>query len=61
MARKVVESVTCDACAKKGLEVVATERLTIMDKGWDMCVEHAERFRNQLADALDPVEVALSA
>ncbi|MFK0231201.1 hypothetical protein ACIQUL_36155 [Streptomyces sp. NPDC090303] len=61
MARKIVETLYCDACAKKGLEVVGTEKLTIMGREWDMCLEHAERFMNQLAGALDPTEVALSA
>lgn len=52
MARKVIETVTCDACAKKGLEVAGTVTLAIMDDRYDLCDEHGKRFRDQLAVAL---------
>ncbi|MFI1530033.1 hypothetical protein [Streptomyces griseus] len=62
MARKVIESVTCDACSKKGLEVDGTVTLTIMDDRYDLCDEHGARFRNQLAAALAPaVDAVLAA
>ncbi|MFE5542756.1 hypothetical protein ACFQ71_02940 [Streptomyces sp. NPDC056534] len=62
MARKVVTTVYCDACAKKGLEVKATEVLSIMADEYDMCLEHAEKFRDQLRAALAPSgDVALTA
>ncbi len=62
MARKVVETVTCDACTKKGLEVPGTVSLTIMGDAYDLCDEHGERFRASLAEALGPaVDVALTA
>jgi hypothetical protein len=62
MARKVIETVWCDACAKKGLEVVGTVTLTIMDDRYDLCDEHGKRFRDQLAAALAPsLDAALSA
>ncbi|MVO87441.1 hypothetical protein GPA10_22420 [Streptomyces sp. p1417] len=52
MARLVVETVTCDACAKKGKKVTGTVTLTIMDDEYDLCDEHGKRFRDQLAAAL---------
>ncbi|MFJ7329015.1 hypothetical protein ACIQVN_22585 [Streptomyces cyaneofuscatus] len=62
MARKVIESVTCDACSKKGLEVDGTEVLTIMEHRYDLCDEHGKRFRDQLAAALAPsIDAALAA
>ncbi|MFF4245213.1 hypothetical protein ACFYY2_12150 [Streptomyces sp. NPDC001822] len=62
MARRVVETVTCDACSKKGLEVTGTVTLTIMDDSYDLCDEHGARFRDQLRAALAPsLDVALSA
>ncbi|WP_328377055.1 hypothetical protein OHB13_11935 [Streptomyces sp. NBC_00440] len=62
MARKVIESVTCDACSKKGLEVPGTVNLTVMGDRYDLCDEHGARFRDQLAAALAPaVDAALSA
>jgi hypothetical protein len=62
MARKVIETVTCDACAKKGLEVDGTVTLTIMEDRYDLCDEHGKRFRDQLRAALaHAVDVALSA
>ncbi|NEB42556.1 hypothetical protein [Streptomyces sp. SID14515] len=62
MARKVVETVTCDACSKKGLEVAGTVTLKIMEDGYDLCDEHGDRFRDQLAAALAPaVDTSLAA
>lgn len=62
MARKVIETVTCDACSKKGLEVAGTVTLTIMDDRYDLCDEHGARFRDQLRAALAPsADAALSA
>lgn len=62
MARKVIESVTCDACAKKGVEVNGTVVLMIMEDRYDLCDEHGARFRDQLAAALAPaVDAALAA
>ncbi|MGJ3559656.1 hypothetical protein ACR6C2_16930 [Streptomyces sp. INA 01156] len=53
MARKVVTTLLCDACAKKGLEdVSATVELKIADDEYHLCEEHGERFRGMLRDAL---------
>jgi hypothetical protein len=52
MARKVVETVTCDACAKKGEERDGTVNLTIMGDSYDLCDDHGNKFRTLLAEAL---------
>ncbi|MEV5677445.1 hypothetical protein [Streptomyces sp. NPDC052179] len=53
---------TCDACAKKGVEVNGTVVLMIMEDRYDLCDEHGARFRDQLAAALAPaVDAALAA
>ncbi|MFD4608264.1 hypothetical protein ACFWOT_09120 [Streptomyces sp. NPDC058440] len=62
MARRVVETITCDACAKKGAEVAGTVTLVIMGDKYDLCDEHGNRFRAMLADALGNTgDTALSA
>ncbi|MCT6776092.1 hypothetical protein ACFCZ4_06695 [Streptomyces microflavus] len=62
MARKVIESVTCDACSKKGLEVDGTVVLAVLDDRYDLCDEHGKRFRDQLRAALAPsADAALAA
>jgi len=62
MAIKLVETVWCDACAKKDLDVGGTVILTVMEVRFDLCDEHGERFRDQLVAALGPsAEAALSA
>jgi hypothetical protein len=62
MARKVVETITCDGCKKKGIDAAGTVSLTIMGDQYDLCDEHGNKFRALLAEALgDTSNVALSA
>ncbi|MFF1450183.1 hypothetical protein ACFVYF_18890 [Streptomyces sp. NPDC058274] len=63
MARKVVETITCDGCKKKGLDdVPATIGLKIANDEYDLCEEHGGRFREMFAQLLGDVEaVAQSA
>lgn len=63
MARKVIETITCDGCTKKGVgEVPGTVVLTIGEDRYDLCDEHGERFRTMLREALGTVDgTALSA
>jgi hypothetical protein len=62
MARKVVETITCDGCKKKGIDAPGTVSLTIMGDQYDLCDEHGNKFRALLAEALgDTGNAALSA
>lgn len=63
MARKVVTTITCDACEKKGLtEVPATMELKIAEDEYHLCDEHGSKFRALIAEALGRDEnAALSA
>ncbi|MFF9649699.1 hypothetical protein [Streptomyces sp. NPDC014622] len=63
MARKVVTTIYCDGCKKKGLgEVPGTVELKIADDEYDLCDEHGGKFRALLAEALGNTEnAALSA
>ncbi|MER6382109.1 hypothetical protein ACWDBD_38805 [Streptomyces sp. NPDC001118] len=63
MARKVITTIYCDGCKKKGLgEVPATVELTVGDDAYDLCDEHGDKFRALLAEALGAAEdMALSA
>lgn len=61
MARKVVETITCDGCMKKDMEVPGTVVLSIGDDRYDLCDEHGEKFRALLREALGHSDTALSA
>ncbi|WP_326827439.1 hypothetical protein [Streptomyces sp. NBC_01751] len=63
MAKRVVTSIYCDGCKKKGLgEVAATMELKIAGDEYDLCDEHGNKFRALLAEALGETEnAALSA
>ncbi|MEV0471009.1 hypothetical protein [Streptomyces prunicolor] len=62
MARKVITTITCDGCKKKGMEVPGTVGLTVMGDEYDLCDEHGNKFRALLAEALgDAANPALSA
>jgi hypothetical protein len=63
MARRVVETITCDGCKKKGMEdVPATMSLKIADDEYDLCDPHGNKFRALLAEALgETSNAALSA
>lgn len=52
VARKVIEMVTCDPCAKTGVEQEATTELTIMGDSYDLCEPHGEKFRGYFKDLL---------
>jgi hypothetical protein len=54
VARKVVETLMCDACDAKGIEVKATEELSLKGETFDLCDEHASRFLVFLMDAMKP-------
>ncbi|MFB9346149.1 histone-like nucleoid-structuring protein Lsr2 [Streptomyces heliomycini] len=52
-----VEKILCDGCARKGVETDAAEVLSISGgSSWDLCAEHAERFRTALMEALGTPE-----
>lgn len=62
MARKVVTTIYCDGCKKKGLgEVPAVMELKIAEDEYDLCEEHGNRFRTMLAQTLGNNDTALSA
>ncbi|MET8702758.1 hypothetical protein ABZW10_28445 [Kitasatospora sp. NPDC004723] len=52
MAKKIVTTLECDACAKKGEEVIAVMQLTIGPDEYHLCEIHGEKFRGLLAEAL---------
>ncbi|MFG3582549.1 hypothetical protein [Streptomyces sp. NPDC047990] len=53
MARKVVKSVTCDACEAAGLgsDVPAVETLSMRGEDIDLCEAHGEKFAGWLFQA----------
>jgi hypothetical protein len=63
MARKVITTIECDGCKKKGLDdVTATVELKIDGDEYDLCPEHGSKFKALLREALGTVEnTALSA
>ncbi|MGW2539293.1 hypothetical protein ACWC5I_00075 [Kitasatospora sp. NPDC001574] len=62
MARKVIETLSCDACLKKeGTEVDAVMKLTIGPDEYDLCEMHGEKFRALLAEALGTLAHTLAA
>ncbi|MEU2514433.1 DUF6197 family protein, partial [Streptomyces syringium] len=51
-----VEKALCDAhIARDGSQVEATEALTLGERSWDLCPEHAERFGNLLEEKAQPL------
>jgi hypothetical protein len=58
MARKVIETVTCDACHQKGEERDAVGRLTVFGDEYDLCDEHGQKFKGWLAEALGGAQLA---
>jgi hypothetical protein len=58
MARKVIEEITCDACATKGEERDAAGKLTVLGDEYDVCDEHGQKFKVWFAEALGAAELA---
>lgn len=53
-----VEEALCDAhIARDGSQVEATEALTLGERSWDLCPEHAERFGNLLEEKAQPLTI----
>jgi hypothetical protein len=63
MARKIITTIYCDGCKKKGLgEIPATVELKIDGDEYDLCDEHGSKFKGLLREALrDTEDMALSA
>ncbi|MEU8948796.1 hypothetical protein [Streptomyces sp. NPDC048489] len=53
MARKVVKSVTCDACSQAGIgdDVPAVEKLSMRGEDFDLCEPHGAKFAMWLFEA----------
>ncbi|MET7986287.1 histone-like nucleoid-structuring protein Lsr2 [Streptomyces sp. NPDC005281] len=62
-----VEKTFCDACVRKGVEVEATEVLSLVtsaegasDRAWDLCLVHSVTFGRYLIDTLGMGEGTVS-
>ncbi|WP_340376618.1 hypothetical protein U5640_16870 [Streptomyces sp. SS7] len=58
MATKVIKTVTCDPCDKKGEERDAVGKLEIFGDEYDVCEEHGTKFRAWFAEALGSSQLA---
>jgi hypothetical protein len=61
MARKVIETVTCDACHQKGEEREAAGKLVIFGDEYDLCDDHGQKFKVWFGEALGGQLAAKSA
>ncbi|ARZ66928.1 hypothetical protein SMD11_1267 [Streptomyces albireticuli] len=61
MARKMIEQVTCDACAAKGVTSTGVAELTIGSVSYDLCQEHTDRFGAYFADLFGATPAAVAA